>query len=87
MLELKKETLRKRNGYDSELENSFDLLSFRPEKFNLPEVWNREAMQNLNANLTKFKDAIQIGDFTESRVENKKDDCVKGVKEVLRNYK
>jgi hypothetical protein len=87
VLELKRETLRNKKGYDGEYESYFELNLFRPEALNLPEQWSRERLKELNENIQKFKEAIKIGDCTESRLDDRKESCVTGIKQLIKNYK
>lgn len=40
VLELKRETLRNKKGYDGQYDSYFELNYFRPETLNLPENWS-----------------------------------------------
>ncbi len=37
--------------------------------------------------MQKFKEAIKIGDHADSRVDDRKEGCVNGVKQLISNYK
>lgn len=72
VLELKKETLKNKKGYDGEYENYFQLNVFKPEVLHLSDQWSRDKLRELNQNVQKFKEAIRLGDQAESRVDERK---------------
>ena len=42
----------------------FELNCFRSDTLNLPEQFSRERLKELNENISKFKEAIKIGDYS-----------------------
>lgn len=44
MLELKKETLRNKRGFDGDYDSNFDLNVFREETLRLPQYWSEERL-------------------------------------------
>ena len=86
VLELKKETLRRRRGFETDYDSSFELNVFRPETMSLPQDHSREGFELLQQNVYKFKEAMKYGENDE-KIEDEKITCVNNVKNLLRNYK
>lgn len=61
VLELKKEVLRRKRGYDAELDNAFELKPLRPELLNMPTRFNKEGTGLLAENVSRFKEAMRAG--------------------------
>lgn len=56
LLEVKKEIIKKRKGFESALDSdAFEMDNIKPETFNLPKEYSQESMERLNENLQKFK--------------------------------
>ena len=55
MLEVKREVLRRRRGYDSDLDSVFDLKQFKGELINLPQKVSKEGVNQLGENVARFK--------------------------------
>lgn len=65
MLEVKREVLRRRRGYDSELDSVFDLKQFKGELLNLPQKVSKEGVNQLSENVSRFKEALKVGQSLE----------------------
>lgn len=87
MLDIKREVLRRRRGYDSEYDSTFDLKNFKTELLNLPYQFSKEGINNLQENVAKFKEAMKIGQSLDDRESDQKINCVSNVKNLIRNYK
>lgn len=87
VLELKKEVLRRRRGYDAELDSAFELKPLRPELLNLPSRFSKEGTAQLAENVNRFKEAMRAGQAVEERENEQRAGCVGGVKNLIKNYK
>lgn len=41
VLDIKKEVLKRRKGYETEYDSTFDLKSFKPELLNMPHQYSK----------------------------------------------
>lgn len=87
VLELKCEILRKRRGYDSELDSAFEISPLRPQLLNLPNSFNKQPVAVLQDNVNRFKEAMRIGQAADEKEADQKVSCVGNVKSLIRNYK
>ena len=87
VLDVKREILRRRRGYDSEYDSVFDLKQFRAELLNLPQGFSREGANNLHENVSRFREAMKLGQSMDDREADQKIACVTNVKNLIRNYK
>ena len=88
LLEVKREIIKKRKGFESALDNdAFELESLRPETFNLPKEYSQDSLERLNENLQKFKETLKINDLVNEKVQDQKVQCINNVKNFLGNYK
>ena len=79
--------MRKRRGYDSDLDSVFELKNFKGELINLPQQFNRDGVTYLGDNVAKFKEAMKMGQTIDDRQNEQKTNCVNNVKNLIKNYK
>jgi hypothetical protein len=87
VLEVKREVLRRRRGYDSDLDAAFHLPPFRGELLNLPQRAGSGAVAQLGEQVGRFREALRLGQAVEEREQEQKASCVGNIKSLLRNYK
>jgi hypothetical protein len=87
VLDLKCDILRRRRGYDSELDSAFELAPLRPHLLNLPPAFTKHPLSTLQHNVARFKEAMRAGQAVDERDADQKVACVSNVKSLIRNYK
>lgn len=87
VLDVKKEVLKRRRGYQSDYDGAFQLKNFRSEVLNLPMGHAREGLAQLTDNLVKFRQAMKLGHSMDDRDNDQKINCVSNVKNLIKNYK
>lgn len=87
VLEVKREVLRRRRGYDSDLDSVFDLKQFKGDLINLPQKVSKEGVTQLGENVARFKEALKLGQSLDDRENDQKLSCVSNIKNLIKNYK
>jgi hypothetical protein len=67
VLELKKDLLRRRRGYDSEMDTVFQLSTLNSQLINIPPAFSKQGVAILQENVSRFKEAMKVGQIGDER--------------------
>jgi len=67
VLELKKDLLRRRRGYDSEMDTVFQLSTLNSHLINIPPAFSKQGVAILQENVSRFKEAMKVGQIGDER--------------------
>ena len=69
------------------MDSAFEIAPLKPQLLNLPNSFNKQPVSVLQENVSRFKEAMKLGQIVDEKQVDQKVSCVSNVKNLIRNYK